>query len=140
MTAKLVWDRFYEASRASKLETERRLSAHGVHIGQQFVLECLWDEDGLTPTELARRIGVEPATLTRLLRRMEDAGLVLRRDDEQDKRRIRTWLTEHGAALRDPVHATIGQLQRDAVRLLTEDETATFAALLAKMTTGLRGQ
>lgn len=135
-----MWERFVEVSRASKSETERRLSGYGVHAGQQFVLECLWAEDGLTPSEIAKRIGVEAATLTRALRRMEAAGLVHREPDEQDRRRIRTWLTERGRRLRQPVTEAMDQLQRDAVALLTDRETAQLAELLTRMRRSLRGE
>ena len=135
-----VWERFVGASRASKSETERRLSVHGVHAGQQFVLECLWEEDGLTPSELAGRIGVEAATLTRALRRMEAAGLVRRHPDEQDRRRIRTWLTERGKGLQVPVSETMAQLQRDAVALLNEREAVMLAEFLNRMRRSLRGE
>lgn len=128
-----MWERFTEVSRAAKGATERRLSAHGVHVGQQFVLECLWDEDGLTPGELAKRIGIEAATLTRALRRMEAAGLVRREADDRDRRRIRTWLTKRGRELRDPMTETMAALQRDAVALLSEAEAATLADLLDRM-------
>ena len=135
-----MWERFVEVSRASKSETERRLSGYGMHAGQQFVLECLWDTDGLTPSEIAKRIGVEAATLTRALRRMEAAGLVRRDPDERDRRRIRTWLTGRGRDLRVPVTETMAQLQRDAVGLLTEREAETLADLLGRMRRSLRGE
>ncbi len=38
-------------SRAMKAHAEQGLIAHGVHAGQQFILKCLWQEDGLTPGE-----------------------------------------------------------------------------------------
>ncbi|MFG1703798.1 MarR family winged helix-turn-helix transcriptional regulator [Nonomuraea sp. M3C6] len=138
--AKDVWERFTEVSRAMKGETERRLSVYGVHVGQQFVLECLWAEDGLTPSEIAKRIGIEAATLTRALPRMEAAGLVRRRPDERDRRRIRTWLTEHGQELRGPVTEAMAQLQRDAVALLTEHEAELLAEGLSRMRRSLKGE
>jgi DNA-binding MarR family transcriptional regulator len=136
--AKDVWERFTEVSRALKSETERRLSVHGVHVGQQFVLECLWQEDGLTPSEIARRIGIEAATLTRALRRMEAAELVRREPDEHDRRRIRTWLTERGKGLRGPVTEAMAQLQRDAVALLTEREAEVLAEALSRVRRSLK--
>jgi DNA-binding MarR family transcriptional regulator len=138
--ARDVWERLIEVSRALKSETERRLSAHGVHAGQQFVLECLWEEDGLTPSEIARRIGVEAATLTRALQRMEAAGLVRRQPDEQDKRRIRTWLTARGQTLRAPVTEAMAQLQQDSVALLSEHEAELLAEALTRMSHSLKSE
>ena len=46
------------ATRLARERADRVLSEHGVYVGQQFVLEELWREDGTTPGELARRVGV----------------------------------------------------------------------------------
>ena len=90
---------FRKASRAARERTDRVLAGHGVRVGQQFVLEALWQEDGLTPGELARRIGVETPSVVRGVRRMEAAGLVARRDDPRDGRLVRVFLTDRGREL-----------------------------------------
>lgn len=58
-------DVFRRATRLARERTDRALSGYGVRAGQQFVLEELWREDGLTPGELARRVGVETLTVVR---------------------------------------------------------------------------
>lgn len=83
-------------SRAVKAHLESRLLAHGVHAGQQFILESLWQEDGQTPGELAHHIGVETPTVTRAAQRMEATGLVRRIPDAEDARLVRVYLTERG--------------------------------------------
>jgi DNA-binding MarR family transcriptional regulator len=138
--AKQVWERFTEVSRAAKASTERRLSGYNVHVGQQFVLECLWQEDGLTPSELSRRIGVEAATLTRALSRMEAARLVHREPDPRDRRRIRTWLTDTGRELREPITREMADLQAEAVALLSPEEARQLVELLGRMGRSLRGE
>src|SRR4051794_633360 len=62
------------------------LSEIGLHAGQEMVLSHLWRKDGLTPSELADRLGVEPPTVTNTLSRMEKAGLLERRRHPQDAR------------------------------------------------------
>lgn len=133
VAARDFWAGWATVSRLSKSEAERRLSRLGVHAGQQLVLECLWDEDGLTPGEIARRIGVEAATLTRALRRMEAGELVERRVDVSDRRRVRAWLTPRGRDLRPAVQAVMDQLAQDAVALLSDRETAVLEELLARV-------
>src|SRR6202042_2220686 len=49
-------------------------SRHGVHEGQQFILRLLWAEDGQTPGEIARRLGLATPTVTRAATRMEAGG------------------------------------------------------------------
>jgi len=48
---------FWATKRAMALASSAAFSRHGVHEGQQYVLQSLWEEDGLTPGELARRLG-----------------------------------------------------------------------------------
>jgi MarR family transcriptional regulator, organic hydroperoxide resistance regulator len=133
VSARDFWAGWAAVSRLSKSEAQRRLSRLGLHAGQQFVLECLWHDDGLTPSEIARRIGVEAATLTRALRRMEAGGLVERRVDDSDRRRVRTWLTSRGRELRPAVQEAMDRLAEDAVALLSEQETAVLEELLARV-------
>ena len=92
-------DVFRRASRVARERTDRALAGHGVRAGQQIVLEALWREDGLTPGELARRIGVETPTVVRGVGRMEAAGLVVRRDDPREGRLVRVYLTDRGREL-----------------------------------------
>lgn len=117
-------------SRRIKGEAERRLMQHGVHAGQQFILECLWDENGLTPSEIAQRIKVEAPTVTRAVQRMEASGLVVVGADESDGRRIRIWTTRRADALRRVVPAVVHGLEADALAALTPQEQAEFVRLL----------
>ena len=48
---------FWSAKRALKEAADLAYRSHGVRNGQQFILMCLWDVDGLTPGEIARRLG-----------------------------------------------------------------------------------
>jgi len=104
-----------------------------VHAGQQFLLECLWRDDGLTPGELARRIGVETATITREAQRMERAGLVRRLPDPADARLVRVYLTERGSALQGVIPAVLRGLAEDALAGLDSSERARLASLLERV-------
>jgi MarR family transcriptional regulator, organic hydroperoxide resistance regulator len=79
------------------------LSEVGLHPGQEMVLIELWESDGLRGGELAERLGVEPPTVTKMLRRLERCGLVERRQDPQDARSFRAYLTDEGRSLEGPV-------------------------------------
>src|SRR5215510_10922216 len=65
-----------------------------LHVGQEMLLLHLWQSDGITQSELAEDICVQPATLTRSLDRLTQMGLVERRVDAQDQRVSRVYLTE----------------------------------------------
>jgi DNA-binding MarR family transcriptional regulator len=102
----------------------------GVHIGQNFLLEELWKEDGLTLGELARRMGVEVPTVTRMTKRMQSAGLLARTTDPRDRRLIRITLTDQGQALREELPAVLNDVARRALRDLTPDQRDQLIKLL----------
>lgn len=108
------------------------LAEHGLHAGQEMVLVELWQEDGLRGGELATRLGVEPPTITKMLRRLEDCGLVERRPDLSDARSFRVYLTSGGRALEEPV---AGCWAREEERLLdgmNAEERRMFHKLLGR--------
>jgi MarR family transcriptional regulator, organic hydroperoxide resistance regulator len=121
---------FSLASRAARGRAERILNSFGLHVGQQFVLYCLWQEDGLTPSEIAARVRVETATATRAIQRMEQAGIVARIADEHDGRRVRIFLTPRGNELREQVPRAMRQLEADLLGAFSPAERAELMRLL----------
>ena len=89
--------------RAHRTHVGELLAGHGLHVGQEMVLIELWQDDGLRGGDLADRLGVEPPTITKMLRRLESCGLVERRADQEDARSLRVYLTGQGQALEEPV-------------------------------------
>jgi MarR family transcriptional regulator for hemolysin len=74
-----------------------------ITVDQWGILNLLWETDGQTPVELARRADKDKPNVTRLLKILEDKGLVYRLPDPEDRRSQRIHLTEAGAALREPL-------------------------------------
>ena len=76
-------------SKASGLK-HRRLHALldelGLHRGQAWVLYALWDQDGLTQSELTERLNRSPSTVTKTVQWLEKAGFVKRCADDSDER------------------------------------------------------
>jgi DNA-binding MarR family transcriptional regulator len=120
-------------SRAVKFGAGEAMRTLGVHAGQNFVLEELWREDGLTPGELARRIGVEVPTVTRAAQRMEATGLVRRVPDPRDARLVRVTLTAKGEALRDRLPAVLHSVYTQALERLTPQERTQLVRLLKRL-------
>ena len=78
------------------------LKEMNLHIGQEKLLMELWKEDGLTQTELAERLRIEPPTLTKMLGRLEKTELLEKRKDADDARICRIFLTDKGYSLQEP--------------------------------------
>ena len=82
--------------RAQRTQMNEALTAIDLYAGQEMFLWHLWREDGLTQTQMVERMCVQPPTVSKMLERMEKAGLVTRRSDPEDSRVSRVYLTEQG--------------------------------------------
>jgi DNA-binding MarR family transcriptional regulator len=109
------------------------LAGVGLHVGQEMVLLELWREDGLKGGVLADRLGVEPPTVTRMLRRMESCGFVERRPDPADARSFRVYLTEKGRALEEPVARIWKEVEEKTLQDISPEETLALRRLLARV-------
>jgi len=112
------------------------LAEFGLHVGQEMVLIELWQADGLRGGELACRLRVEPPTVTKMLRRLENFGLVERRPDPADARSFRAHLTPEGRALEGPVSRCFERAEEKTLAGLDPSERRELARLLAKMRAG----
>ncbi len=77
----------------------QRASEHGSTISIAYILLII-DREGTPSTQLGPRMGMEPTSLSRTLKAMEDNGLIYRKVDEIDKRKVLILLTEYGVAMR----------------------------------------
>ena len=94
---------FWSAKRAMMEASESAFRRHGVRAGQQHILRALWREDCLTPGEIARRLELTTATVSKMTSRMQATGLVERRPHPSDRRLVRVCLTGRGRALEDAI-------------------------------------
>ena len=75
------------------------LAPLGLTYPQYLAMRILWRGGGGTVGEIGRALGLTSSTLTPLLKRLEAAGLVQRRRDPEDERRVLVDLTETGRAM-----------------------------------------
>jgi MarR family transcriptional regulator, organic hydroperoxide resistance regulator len=113
------------------------LAEYGLHVGQEMVLLELWQEDGLRGGELALRLGVEPPTVTKMLRRLEGCGLVERSQDPADARSFRVHLTEKGRALEEPVARCWAQAEETEFAGMSAGERWAFREMLIRVRNNL---
>ena len=72
---------------------KHHLLPHGITPVQHLILEALWYEEGLTATEIGKRMILDNATLSGILDRMSEKGWIHKATDDLDKRFIRIYLT-----------------------------------------------
>ena len=83
------------------------------------ILLPLFEEDGLRMGELAARARLSKQTMTTMVRLLERDGLVERRADPSDGRATRVFLTERARSFRPVAEATLAELDKLVVRVLT---------------------
>ena len=124
---------FTQAGKLLREAADEAMSRHGVRVGQHIVLSVLWDADGLTPGEIARRLGAATPTIVNTATRMEEAGLVTREADPADARLVRLHLTPRGLSAREPVRAARAALEQHATATLTPAERDHLRSALTKI-------
>ena len=74
-----------------------------------FVLMHIDDEAGSPSTSIAPLLGMEVTSMSRLLNSMEDKGLIVRKQDKEDKRMVRIFLTDEGKEKRKIARRVVKQ-------------------------------
>ena len=105
---------------------------------QFMVLRELWKLDGLTQSELARRLEVEQATMANTLKRMARDGLILRKPHPGDSRAQCVGLTDRARRLEKPAKAAVKQVNARAVAPLTRKEQKRFVELSRRVVAALK--
>ncbi len=132
----------YTLAQVCKLHRQRAdnlLNTIGLHVGQEMFLTELWRKDGISQTELAEQLSLQPATVTNSLRRMEREDIVERHDDSDDQRVSRVYLTGKGRELEGPVEEKWGQLESEAFAGFSLEERVLLRRLLLQVYQNLAG-
>jgi|SRR6266545_550651 MarR family transcriptional regulator, organic hydroperoxide resistance regulator len=90
------WELLAQVSQAYRTLSDNFMDRIGMHRAQAALLCRLYVNNGMTQSELADQLSVQGATITNILQRMEEAGLVTRQRDDDDNRLVRVYLTETG--------------------------------------------
>jgi DNA-binding MarR family transcriptional regulator len=114
-------------------QMEATLAGSGLSLEQWRVLDLLADAQGHSMSEIAEHAMVPAPTLTKIVDRLVDNGLVHRRVDERDRRRVLVFATDGGAELHTQVAPQIKQAEDDAVAELTPDHAAQLVQLLTRL-------
>lgn len=81
------------------------LQALGLTYPQYLAMLVLWENEGITVSEISARMLTDPGSLTPLLKRLEAEGLLQRIRSSQDERVVQLHLTDKGRALHEQAKA-----------------------------------
>ncbi len=113
------------------------LDPHGLTPFHWLVLCCLWEQDGLPTSHLGDRLCQVGGTLTGVIDRMEERGLVRRERDPEDRRVLRIWLTEAGQQFEKVLPALSAELRERALKGLSQAERQLFSEWIDRMIANL---
>jgi DNA-binding MarR family transcriptional regulator len=109
----------------------------GLTYPQYLVVAVLTEKDGQTIGEIADRLGLEPSTITPLVKRLEQSGLLARRRNPQDEREVNVTLSKQGKE----VYARTGCLRNELLKRsgMTVNELIAFNRQVQKLRDAVAG-
>jgi DNA-binding MarR family transcriptional regulator len=100
---------------------------------QGYVLLII-DKDGGTPsTSIGPELGMGPTGLTRLLKKMEDDGMICRKGDVSDKRLVRICLTKKGIEKRKMAREVVKDFNSKLLEVISPKEFDIFKTVISKV-------
>lgn len=112
---------------------ESKLASFNVTPSQFYVLSVLWKYDGLKFKDLALKLSMDGATLTGILDRMDKRGFIEKRDDPDDRRSIRIFLTQESKELEPDLINIANNLDKNLRSDVSEDEFELFLQIIDKL-------
>lgn len=106
---------------------------HGISQASGFVLINIDREKGIPATKIAPMMGMEATSLTRLLKNMEDDGLIYRQKDPVDKRMVRIFLTEKGLEKRKVAKRVVRDFNNMVTAAIPAKKLSVFFEVMEKI-------
>ncbi|MDE6539660.1 MAG: MarR family transcriptional regulator, partial [Ruminococcus sp.] len=108
--------------------------------GQPKILDYLYEHEGSDQKTIAGYCEIEPATLGSILLRMEQKGLIERRQKNGNRRSWFVYLTENGKEICEKMHDIFSQADEQAIEGISSGEIEEIKNLLTKICHNLDGK
>lgn len=108
----------YATSRLITREYQPFLDKLGITYPQYLVLMVLWERDQVLVNDIAKKLLLNTNTITPLLKRMEQQGLIIRKRSELDERKVNVQLTEKGLQMEEQA----SKIPQELTRRLADSE------------------
>jgi DNA-binding MarR family transcriptional regulator len=128
---------FTDTSRLHHRYHHAVFESFNLHRGQSRLFNKLEDSDGISQKELANRMNIAPATLTRMVQNMEKHGYVSRQTAANDQRVTLIHLTEKGIRTRAIIKEKLKAVDRKIFKNFTKAEKASLQEMLIRIQTQL---
>jgi DNA-binding MarR family transcriptional regulator len=112
---------------------DQKLKRYQLDIKLWPVLFALWQEEGITQTELSKRCDVANYTMTRILDQLQLQGFVTRHQEAENRRAFKIFLTDSGKALEQDLIVEAERVNEHFLENLSIEERLAFVTLLNKI-------
>jgi len=120
----------FRISRKNRAMVANLLRPLGLYPGQELLMMQLWEHKARSQADLVEALGIDHSTVTKMLQRMQAAGLVERQASRHDRRVMLVSLTDAGRRLRDEIERIWQEMERLTVAHLNERQRAQLLTLL----------
>ena len=130
-------DSFHYLSMANHMMVQKKLMEQlkdtGLTLGQPKVLDYLKDHDGASQKEIAAGCLIEAGSLTSILNRMEEKGLIERKMLNGNRRTFHIFMTESGKKNQKLVEETFEKIEETALNNVSEEEQIVFMEIFLRI-------
>ena len=130
-------DSFHYLSMANHMMVQKKLMDQlkdtGLTLGQPKVLDYLKDHDGASQKEIAAGCLIEAGSLTSILNRMEEKGLIERKMLNGNRRTFHIFMTESGKKNQKLVEETFEKIEETALNNISEEEQKVFMEIFHRI-------
>jgi DNA-binding MarR family transcriptional regulator len=106
---------------------------YGITTSIGFVLLNINTKEGTPATKIAPLMGLESRSLTRMLKSMEEKGLIYKQADPEDKRSVRIFLTELGIEKKAISRETVKAFNEEVVKTIEPEKLQAFYEVILKV-------
>lgn len=110
-----------------------RLRDTGLTIGQPKILDYLKDHDGSSQKDIAKACFLEAGSLTTILNKMEEKGLIERRILNGNRRSFHIFMTDEGRQKMQLVDSSFSEIEKKALSDVSDEELETFMSVYKKI-------
>jgi len=116
---------------------DKRFQEFGITLSQGSLLHQLWHEDGLTQTEIQEKLSMRGASVSGLVYALLKKGLIIRKQDENDARYKRLYLTEKGRETEGKTIGLMMELDEEIMEGFDQEENAMLICWMRKLYSNL---
>ena len=128
-----ITHRLAQAAHAYRVRAGGQLSRINLHSGQEGLLKALADADGMSMSDLAGALGVQPPTITKMISRLAAQDYVERRVSSGDGRQAQVFLTERGKHAIAMIDKVWKRIEKTAVTDIDEKDRKRLRKLLRQI-------